>query len=813
MLPEGLRRKKSMQRQGHNRIGARLLQFASRWSFLPPRMTIFLKRGYHWEWSGAPPALKQPRLLKQSLRVQEQVQTLLDQGAIYEVNPQPCILSRVFVVPKFPTGSRLILDVSDLNQHIVIPSFKMTNHRSLASLLQPPAWVASLDLKDAYLHIPMRKNLHKFLALTCWGRLFFFRALPFGLAPAPWLFSALMEHALGELRKEGVQVLGYIDDLIFWHQDKAILSHQVSRAMLFLESLGLTINRLKSQPSPVSSLTWLGIVWQAQIGTWCPQTKLLEDIQDLAINLETCTKGVEEILGKTCRESSICRASKQKSKTLLAQSIPSRPLCTQRAKGCTSSDSKTAQRGTSKVDQGHKLGTTRKLHKPPSDSPMLVRRLRPRVGRSGTGGPAVSGRLVNRREPPPYKRARNAHGFESCESSGHRKLKASSVDRQCSRDKCGEQTRIPLQRSPSCGKASHGGNSQSQHSANASPHRRQKERGCRRSVKSSCGRWRMGAVGTGLRKSSRIAWKSASSGSVCITNKQQTSEVCISLSAPESVSNGRPDRGLEQLQADILVPANRTRSKSSSKTTLLCRRRHSGSKGLRIPQSPSTSQVQAETPSLAGSTPANNSRSGTLCIEHIRTLSRLQFLKRAYCNLYSEEVADNLLEATADSSNRQYESNWRAFATWLPKDATSIDRALVMSYLSKLGRTLAPRTVLVHRNALRLPLELAFNVDFDHKHFGLLAKAHFRRAPPEKQLLPSWSLEDLLLKNRMFDKTDQRSVFLKTIFLAAIASANRAAELAAIERKSISLRSTNAILGVKAGFLLKDQSLIMHPHL
>ena len=216
-----------------------------------------------------------------------------------------------------------------------------------------------------------------------------------------------------------------------------------------------------------------------------------------------------------------------------------------------------------------------------------------------------------------------------------------------------------------------------------------------------------------------------------------------------------------------------------------------------------------ETPSLAGSTPANNSRKGALCIEHIRTLSRLQFLKRAYCILYSEEVADNLLEASADSSNRQYESNWRAFATWLPKDATAIDRALVMSYLSKLGRTLAPRTVLVHRNALRLPLELAFNVDFDHKHFGLLAKANFRRAPPKKQLVPSWSLEEALfvLKNRRIDKTDQRSMFLKTISLTAVASANRAAELAAIERKSIALRNTNAILGVKAGFLFKNQSL------
>ena len=100
-----------------------------------------------------------------------------------------------------------------------------------------------------------------------------------------------------------------------------------------------------------------------------------------------------------------------------------------------------------------------------------------------------------------------------------------------------------------------------------------------------------------------------------------------------------------------------------------------------------------------------------------------------------------------------------------------------------------------------------------NKQFSLLSKAYFRRAPPEKQLPPSWSLEDVLLKNRMIDKTDQRSVFLKTIFLAAIASANRAPDLAAIERKSISLRSTNAILGVKAGFLFKNQSLIRHPHL
>ena len=206
----------------------------------------------------------------QSPDVQAQVQRLLDLGAIYEVDPQPCFLSRIFVVPKVPTGWRLILDVSALNEYIVIPSFKMSNHASLRQALSPPVWLMSLDLKDAYLHVPIRQNLHKFLALSCWGKLFFFRALPFGLATAPWLFTMLMDAALNSLRKEGLNILGYIDDLVLWNSCSSELRLQTSRAMSVLGNLGLTVNLEKSCPSPVSSLAWLGIVWDGRRGTWCP---------------------------------------------------------------------------------------------------------------------------------------------------------------------------------------------------------------------------------------------------------------------------------------------------------------------------------------------------------------------------------------------------------------------------------------------------------------------------------------------------------------------------------------------------------------
>ena len=255
-----------------------------------------------------------PKLSMQTLEVQVQVKSLLDLGAIYEVPRQPCFLSRIFVVPKVPTGSRLILDVSDLNKYLHIPSFKMTNHTSLSILMPSPSWMASLDLKDAYLHVPIRHNLHKFLALTCWGKLFFFRALPFGLATAPWLFSMLIEAALVHLRGMGLNILGYLDDIVMWNKCKDELQVQVQEAASLFERLGLTINEKKSHPSPTSSLVWVGVIWDSHEGTWFPQRGILDTIQVLATRLQETKKASrrqwESLCGRVAFVAQINRRAK-----------------------------------------------------------------------------------------------------------------------------------------------------------------------------------------------------------------------------------------------------------------------------------------------------------------------------------------------------------------------------------------------------------------------------------------------------------------------------------------------------------------------
>ena len=95
---------------------------------------------------------------------------------------------------------------------------------------------------------------------------------------------------------------------------------------------------------------------------------------------------------------------------------------------------------------------------------------------------------------------------------------------------------------------------------------------------------------------------------------------------------------------------------------------------------------------------------------------------------------------------------------------TKIDKSTIVRYLHHLGQDLNPRTVLVHRNALRLPLSKAFNIDFNHEDFSLLAKAQFHRNPPARRVMPTWSLEKALCVVGSKEKLSEREIFLKSVF-------------------------------------------------
>ena len=65
----------------------------------------------------------------------------------------------------------------------------MDTQRAIPKALRRGEWVTSIDLKDVYLHVPVKPTARKYLRFFHDGWTYQFKALPFGLTPAPREFT------------------------------------------------------------------------------------------------------------------------------------------------------------------------------------------------------------------------------------------------------------------------------------------------------------------------------------------------------------------------------------------------------------------------------------------------------------------------------------------------------------------------------------------------------------------------------------------------------------------------------------------------
>ena len=115
------------------------------------------------------------------------IQSLLSKNAIERVENVKSnkSYSRLFLVPKPHQRWRPVIDLSRLNTFLHVEKFKMETPESIKTSLIPGEWVSSIDLSDAYLHIPIHPNSMKYLRFCHRSQVSQFTSLPFGLATAP----------------------------------------------------------------------------------------------------------------------------------------------------------------------------------------------------------------------------------------------------------------------------------------------------------------------------------------------------------------------------------------------------------------------------------------------------------------------------------------------------------------------------------------------------------------------------------------------------------------------------------------------------
>ncbi|XP_070529823.1 uncharacterized protein [Cardiocondyla obscurior] len=251
-------------------MGGRLASFLPRWRLVTTDQVILeAVSGYKLPFRAHPAVqLSEPVVhLSDSEQIicALEIDRLRDLGAIELVSDcEGQFISPFFILRKSSGGWRFILNLKELNNYIIVPHFKLEDWKTAMRLLSPGDYLASIDLKDAYLTILIHEAYRKYLRFRFQGHLYQFRALPFGLASAPYLFSRILKPVLYSLRKEGLFSVAYLDDFLLIAPDFDRCSVNVSTTLNLLSDLGFLVNREKSVLIPSTSCRFLGFLFDTR---------------------------------------------------------------------------------------------------------------------------------------------------------------------------------------------------------------------------------------------------------------------------------------------------------------------------------------------------------------------------------------------------------------------------------------------------------------------------------------------------------------------------------------------------------------------
>ena len=143
----------------------------------------------------------------------------------------------------------MILVLSVLNLSIQCDNFQMLSISQVRTLLPQGAFTISIDLTDAYWHLPVSRRFSPYLGFMLGRRAYAFRTMPFGLNIAPRVFMKLTDAVIQVLRQRGLQVAAYLDDWIIWAPSREACLEAAQEVISFLQSLGFQINFQKSRLS------------------------------------------------------------------------------------------------------------------------------------------------------------------------------------------------------------------------------------------------------------------------------------------------------------------------------------------------------------------------------------------------------------------------------------------------------------------------------------------------------------------------------------------------------------------------------------
>ncbi|XP_044153533.1 uncharacterized protein LOC122940815 [Bufo gargarizans] len=290
-------------------VGGRLKQFSSAWQEIhaSPWVTRTVKEGLKLEFVSPPPGhfcINQRQQPDKQASLESEIATLILKGVLIPVPEEQHgkgFYSPIFLIKK-PNGSfRLIINLKSLNKSIIYKKFKMETIKSTTQILPQDCFMATVDLQDAYYHVPIYHRHQCFLRIAIYyqGRLshFQFTALSFGLSSAPRVFSKIMSDVMKFLHLQGVQIVPYLDDFLVFAESRQLLHSCLKQIQDCLTTLGWIINPKKSDLIPSQEKVFLGVLLDSRrLMSFLPQDKQSHLIQTVSLFSSKDRSSIRDIM-------------------------------------------------------------------------------------------------------------------------------------------------------------------------------------------------------------------------------------------------------------------------------------------------------------------------------------------------------------------------------------------------------------------------------------------------------------------------------------------------------------------------------------
>ena len=202
------------------------------------------------------------RQAREKIIIDDEIQKLLSKQVVERttMGEEGEYFSNLFTALKKDGTYRTILNLKFLNKECRKDHFKMETLQQVLHMVKPGAYLASIDIKDAFYSVPIYEGHKKYLKFMWQGNPFQFRAMPNGYVDAMRVFTKLLKPIFSTLRELGYESVIYVDDSLLQGDTARECLDNVLATLDALQQLGFIVHHSKSTFIPTQRIEFLGFI-------------------------------------------------------------------------------------------------------------------------------------------------------------------------------------------------------------------------------------------------------------------------------------------------------------------------------------------------------------------------------------------------------------------------------------------------------------------------------------------------------------------------------------------------------------------------